>query len=191
MNIFWNWVVEINKLLWSGCLCVSVCDFSVWKFACVCMRGVNVTCNLVSILAVCILWREALEQKSSHRLTVLCLEATYTLSISIKASMLHHCLHALTANHGSFMANNKITCMNLEWNGKMFLRKEDMGIVTWNPFIFLWAFLAKCYTSHAEARCMFITAILLMNNTDTFFLFHGVTVWCFLSCERLLWVWAE
>lgn len=37
-----------------------------------CVCGVNVTCDLVSISAVCILWREALEQKSSRRLTILC-----------------------------------------------------------------------------------------------------------------------
>lgn len=37
------------------------------QFACVfvCVCGVNATCELVSILAVSILWREALEHKST------------------------------------------------------------------------------------------------------------------------------
>lgn len=41
-------------------LCVSVC---MCMSVCVCMRGVNATCDPVSILAVCILWHEALVAK--------------------------------------------------------------------------------------------------------------------------------
>lgn len=34
--------------------------------------------------------------------------------------------------------------------------------------------------------CLFITAILLIKYYRYFIPFHVVTIWCFLSCERLL-----
>ena len=48
------------RLCVSVCMCMSVC---VCVCVCVCMRGVNATCDPVSILAVCILWHEALVAK--------------------------------------------------------------------------------------------------------------------------------
>lgn len=44
-----------------ACVCECVCVRA-------CVRDVNATCDLVSILAVSILWREALEHKSTRSL---------------------------------------------------------------------------------------------------------------------------
>lgn len=118
---------------------------------------------------------------------------TYFVHQYNRASMLYHCLHALTMYHGSLLANNKLMCMDYKWDRKSNSAKEEMGEGTFHlePLIFLVFPEVSHLRLRGHVRCLFITAILLMKYYRYFILFHVVTIWCFLSCERLLWVWTE
>lgn len=118
--------------------------------ACVC---VNATCDPVSILAVCILWREALEQSQIVDFTVPCSEAmeraegyTYFVHQYNRASMLHHCLHALMMCRGSLLANSKSCAWTVSETEKRFSRggygRRDFHL---QPLISLRAFFQRCY----------------------------------------------
>lgn len=55
------------------------------------------------------------------------------------------------------------------------------------PLIFLIFPEVSSLRLRGHVRCLIITAILLMKYYRYFILFHVVTIWCFLSCGRLLY----
>lgn len=97
-----------------------------------------------------------------------------------RASMLRHCLHALTVCHGSSSAND----MNRDPHREIF-GKWVKGLSCRAPFlsksIFSWGVPPQTQRSREVFvnYCHYDDEILQI-------LLHVVTIWCFLSCERLL-----
>lgn len=154
MDILWNWVVEIDKLLLSGCLCVSLwvqvasgCFLMrVCQIACVCacVCCVNATREPVSLLAVCVWWREALEQSQE--------EATHTLSISIKG---HLCYITAVMHEQCTMGHCWPTvdpCARTRSETKFRFSEGGYGWRDFHiePLIFLRAFSLRGCTSDSE-----------------------------------------
>lgn len=90
------------------------------------------------------------------------------------ASMLYHCLHALTMYHGSLLANNKPMCMDYERDRNRFSEggygPRDFDL---EPLISLKSIFPEVLRLRlrGHVRCLFITAILLMKYYRYFILF--------------------
>lgn len=104
-----------------------------------------------------------------------------------RASMLRHCLHALTVCHGSSLANEM--CVNRDPHREIF-GKWVKGRSCRAPF-FLRAFFPEVFhlRLRGHGRCLFITAIMIMKYYRYFFMLlrYGVSLvvkGCFESGRR-------